>query len=140
MDMSSLASALHCEKDSPLNTFEQLRISLDGDVCKNTVEFKDGNEEVHEIIKGMKLTKSVKKPINKKVDMLRWANLTQKRYVRYTDFMDGSKESYPIICKNITLINEIFEERKTGFKDIVRLVNKTDKLIVKVLKKFELIE
>lgn len=140
MDLSSLQNALSNDNDSPLYNFDELICSLNLTTKKETIKIIGGNYEVHEVVKGIKLTKSVRKPINKQIDMIQWINETKVRYERYMYFVDESMKDFSEICSNIKFINKMFEEKTLSFKNIVKVVYKTDKKIIKVLKKFELIE
>ena len=139
MDMKALVSALDIAT-SPLNNLDDMFTTLELTSQRKELIITGGNEEVLEIIQGMKLTKYVRKRINKKTAMLNWIHETKLRYNRYLGFVDNSKDEFPEICKNILIINKYLHEQNISFRNIVKLVYKTDKMIIKILKKFDCIK
>lgn len=140
MDLSSLSNALCTTKDSPLNNFDDMHSSLHlPPTKKKELRMVGGNDEVSAIISAMKLTKCMKKPVNKRSDMIHWLEQTKERYTRYIDFTQDSKEEFPEICRNVHIINKLLNEGFQSFKNLVNFVYRTDKMIITSLKKFKCI-
>ena len=102
--MMELMNALCVTNDTPLANFDEIRHQLELTTKEEEIVILEGNYEILEVIQGFKMTKKIRKPINKRIYMERWINATSKRYTRYIDFMEDSKEDYPEICKNIFII------------------------------------
>ena len=133
-------NALHIEKDTPLMQFDEMRHQLQFTTSTIEIVVLEGNYEIIEVIKGFKMTKKVRKPINKKTDMDIWINATSERYSRYLDFLDDSMEDYHEICKNVSIINQFFENKSLSFSNMTKLVYKTDKALIKLFRKWKLVE
>jgi len=135
-----LMNELYIEKDTPLTEFDEMRLELELTTKKEEIVILEGNFEIFEVIKGFKITKKMRKPINKKVDIENWINLTSERYHRYDDFIHDSSNDYPEICKNICIINKCFKEKICSFQNMINIVYKTDKKLIKVFKDWNLVE
>jgi len=139
MNMSSIANNLPKTNNSALDSFDEMQHAIEATTVETELVIIAGNSEVHEVIKGNNLTKQTKKfPTNKKI--MKWKSETQTRYSRYIDFVEDSKCDYPLICKNINLINKAFISHVISFQNLIRLVQSTDKMIIHVLKNFDIIE
>lgn len=137
--MMELMDTLFIEKDTSLTEFDEMRFELELTTKKEEIIILDGCFEIIEVIKGFKITKKMRKPINKKIDIENWINLTSQRYNRYDDFIHDSSDDYPEICKNIVLINRCFKE-KIHFQNMIKIVYKTDKKLIKLFKDWNLVE
>ena len=133
-------NSLFMENDTPLMDFDEMRHQLELTTKEEEIVILEGNYEILEVIQGFKMTKKVRKPVNKKIDMERWIHSTSDRYMRYTDFIEDSKENYPEICKNIFIINKFFENKLLSFTNMTKLVYKTDKALIKLFKKWNFVE
>jgi len=133
-------NALCIKNDTPLMQFDEMRHQLELTTKKEEIVILEGNYEIIEVVKGFKMTKKVRKPINKRIDMERWINSTSERYSRYMEFMHDSKEDYPEICKNVFIINRFFENKSLSFTNMTKLVYKTDKALINLFKKWKVVE
>ena len=138
--MMELMDALCIKNDTPLMQFDEMRHQLELSTKKEDITVLEGNIEIIEVIKGFKMTKRVRKPINKRVDMKQWINLTSERYSRYIYFMEDSKNDYPDICKNVQIINNFFENKLLSFTNMTKLVYKTDKALIKLFRIWKFVE
>ena len=138
--MMELMNALCIENDNPLMQFDEMRHQLELSTKDEEIVVLEGNYEIIEVINGFKMTKKVRKPINKKTDMDIWINATSERYSRYLEFLDDSKGDYPEICKNVCIINHFFENKSLSFSNMTKLVYKTDKALIKLFRKWKLVE
>ena len=133
-------NSLCIEKDTPLTQFDEMRHQLELTTKEEEIIIIEGNDEILEVVKGFKMTKKVRKPVSKKTDIEKWINATSERYTRYTEFIEDSKEDYPEICKNVFIINNFFENKSLSFTNMTKLVYKTDKALIKLFRKWKLVE
>ena len=138
--MMELMNALCIENDTPLMQFDEMRHQLELTTKKEEIVILRGNHEILEVIKGFKMTKKIRKPINKMIEIERWIDATSERYARYIDFIEDSKEDYPEICKNVFIINRFFENKSLSITNMTKLVYKTDKALIKLFKKWKVVE
>jgi len=136
---SSFSSSLLAKTDSPLSSMDDLLLSLN----KSTKYDLSPNseacdiDEISGVLKGIKMSKrllkqrisSVKTPIH----LQEWTIHTQNRYSRYREFMDDYRDEYFTICSNIRHINLSFDNN-TDLRLLMNIVYKTDKLLIKVFK------
>lgn len=127
-------------KDTALIQFDELRIQLELTTKKEELVILAGNHEIMEVIKGFKLTKKIRHSINKNTDVKKWIDSTTERYSRYLEFLDDSKDDHPEICRNVSLINKLFIDKTISFKNMTKIVYKTDKSLIKLFKKWDLVE
>ena len=132
-------NALCIENDSPLIHFDEMRHQLQLTTKEEEIVIHEGSFEIIEVIKGFKMTKKVRKSINKRIVMEIWINTTSERYSRYLEFIDDSIDDYPDICKNVYIINKFFENKSLSFTNMTKLVYKTDKLLIKLFKEWKLV-
>ncbi len=138
--MMELMNALCIENDTPLMQFDEMRHQLELTTKKEEIVILRGNHEILEVIKGFKMTKKIRKPINKMIEIERWIDATSERYARYIDFIEDSKEDYQEICKNVFIINRFFENKSLSITNMTKLVYKTDKALIKLFKKWKVVE
>ena len=137
--MNILTENLSLERDSSLNQFDCMRYTLELTTYKKEVIVHEGNDEVCEVIKGFKLTKSVRRSINKHNDIYNWIQNTQVRYLRYDTFIEDSMCDYPYICENIKHINRSFSDGTLSVQNLIKLVYKTDKQLIKLFKNWKIV-
>jgi len=137
ISLNELNEAILCEKDNTLTDFDEIRYALK---CSETKEIiiTTENEQVHNVINGYKLTKKMNKRINKKIDIANWIHSTATRYKTYT-FVEESRDEYLDICNNIKFINKVFDEQLLSLSTIVKIVYKTDKQLIKLFKKWNVV-
>ena len=138
--MMELMNALCIENDTSLMQFDEMRLQLELTTKEEDIVILRGNYEILEVIKGFKMTKHVRKPINKRIEIERWINTTSERYARYINFIEDSKEDYPEICKNVFIINRFFENKSLSITNMTKLVYKTDKALIKLFRKWKVVE
>jgi hypothetical protein len=135
MDLSILNDALPDIVDSSMHDMDSLKMSLELTTHNTEVKVMNGNEEVYEILKGFQTTKLMRKQMYKKSAKLFWLAETKSRYSRYMDFVEDSQDTFPDICSNVEAINKLFKHGLLNIQDMVKVVYKTDKLLLKFLRK-----
>ena len=141
MNMENLRDVLYTTKESSLTEFENLRCALEMTTKIKEITVVDNNDEVFDVIKGMKLTKNFRINVKNKYRKIEWVRVTKMRYQKYMDFITESKEDYPLICRNIKQINDIIntDVNLESIHNLVKLVYKTDKSLIKLFKEWNLI-
>ena len=137
--MMELMQSLLSPVDSSIFEYDDMRHALDYTTKQEEITVIGGNFEIKEVIDGFKFTKKLRKT-NKCNEKQNWIKITSERYSRYTYFLDNSHDDFPDICKNIKIINNLFEQKVLNLTNITKLVYKTDKKLIKYFKEWNLIK
>lgn len=140
---SSFSCALISQKDSPLCSMDDLLNSLNKstkyDLSPNSEECN--TNEVGDVLKGLKMSKRLLKQrissAKTHIHIKEWTTHTQNRYSRYREFMNDYRDEYYTICSNIRTINNGFDNH-TDTRLLMTLVYRTDKLLIKVFKSWNM--
>lgn len=142
LQFDEMQKQLECIDDTntSLTQFDEMRYQLNLTTKEEEIIILTGNYEIIEVVKGFQMTKKIRKSVNKKKEVNQWINLTSERYLRYTEFLTDSNDDFPEICKNVSIINRFFHDKTLSITNMTKLVYKTDKQLIKLFKKWELVE
>lgn len=134
MNMDLLLESL-----SPVNNMETFSDALNSCQLKD-IEYEDGNQEVEDVLTGMKKTKELReKKYCLTSELEEWIELTSARYKRYTNFTTNSNipKKYLKINKLIKHINRNFKQNYVS-SFTINLVYTADKELIYLFRKWDL--
>ena len=128
------------QDNTSLTEFNEMRHELELTSKLKIQKLIAENKEVNDVIESFKYTKKVKNSIYKRANIEKWIIMTSRRYSRYHCFVIESRVEFRNICKNIVKINRLFLSERLHLFKITKFVHKTDKMLIKLFKKWNLIE